>query len=455
MGFEALELLIQVILQILHEDGFLLLGGEVLDLDGSVIEVVLPGDQSEFGPGAHRFLEEGAELPFHEGHLDGITGIAEGFGQGIAIVHDLLPNRHQIEIDAVFEVLEHPVVFHEGIEAFHAHREAHAGIVFLGPVEVAHHPVVVAPAEQGAVVFAFLAHRMDLEDDLAVIVQAADEGIVDFVIDLLIGEDRKRLIEAFAGLIGEVILHLRGEGSDFLVLFDLAIEDPHRVQQEPLLAILAHGVDFGGEEAPESLFVVLPARLVAEGVDLDFEVLESKVGEHLHGQADAFGVEAGAIDAHRFHASLDELAVPAKLRALITEDRADVKGLDGEIPGRVKLMLDDAADDSGSAFRTQSQRAVAFVQEGVHLLADDVAAFAGGAIENLGVFKNRRLDLAIAIKLGDGGENVLDIRVGIRLRAVEVMGSFDSLVNHSEKSSLKRVNYRTRAVRLQRKAVNA
>ena len=37
MGFEALELLIQVILQILHEDGFLLLGGEVLDLDGSVI----------------------------------------------------------------------------------------------------------------------------------------------------------------------------------------------------------------------------------------------------------------------------------------------------------------------------------------------------------------------------------------------------------------------------------
>ncbi len=135
----------------------------------------------------------------------------------------------------------------------------------------------MASAEQGAIIFAFFGRGVDLEDDLAVIIEASDEGIVDFIIDFLIGDDGKGLVEAFAGFLGKEIFHLGGVFDDFLIFGDFAIEDAHGVEEQALLAILAHRVDAGSEIFLQRLFVGIPGLLIAQGVDLDLEVLEPEI----------------------------------------------------------------------------------------------------------------------------------------------------------------------------------
>ncbi len=68
------------------------------------------------------------------------------------------------------DVAQHVVVLHKGIDTLDAKREADARIVFLRAVEIAHHAVIVASAKKRPIVFALFRDRVDLEDDLAVII---------------------------------------------------------------------------------------------------------------------------------------------------------------------------------------------------------------------------------------------------------------------------------------------
>ena len=64
-------------------------------------------------------------------------------------------------------------------------------------------------------------------------------------------------------------------------------------------------------------------------------------------------------------------------------------------------MLEVGADDRRRTLRAQHQVVAAAVLEEVDLLVDDVGALGAGAQEDAGVLEHRRLDLAVAVRLGD------------------------------------------------------
>src|SRR5262245_56910272 len=64
----------------------------------------------------------------------------------------------------------------------------------------------------------------------------------------------------------------------------------------------------------------------------------------------------------------------------------------------MQAVLEVCAADRRRRVSTQGQRTGAPVLEGVHLLLDDNGARAGGAREELGLFKDRRLDPPIAVE---------------------------------------------------------
>ena len=80
-----------------------------------------------------------------------------------------------------------------------------------------------------------------------------------------------------------------------------------------------------------------------------------------------------------------ELAITAKLWSFITESWPLVIKFERKIPC-IKLVGDDSTHDTGGEFRTEGDAAVSFIKEGVHLFADDIAAFARSASKDFGVF---------------------------------------------------------------------
>ena len=113
------------------------------------------------------------------------------------------------------------------------------------------------------------------------------------------------------------------------------------------------------------------------------------------GDRDHLGVERGIVDADRLDADLLQLAVAARLRALVAEERPGVAELDRQ-RAAVQSVLDHRADDAGRAFGPQRDRAVTAVGERVHLLGDHIGGFADAAGEQRGVLEDRQLDVAVA-----------------------------------------------------------
>jgi hypothetical protein len=113
------------------------------------------------------------------------------------------------------------------------------------------------------------------------------------------------------------------------------------------------------------------------------------------------------------------------LGPFIAEGRTAIIKLEREFFGRVEFVAHDAPDHPGGEFRPQSDAPVAFIQEGVHLFADDVAAFASSTRENLGVFEDRGNDFAIGVKFGGRFQNVGDVGHRAGVFPIDIMGSFD------------------------------
>ena len=126
-----------------------------------------------------------------------------------------------------------------------------------------------------------------------------------------------------------------------------------------------------------------------------------------------------------------ELAVSAKLWSFIAEDWAVIEAFDWEVFGGIELMLNDGSRDARGEFWAHGDGAVSFVEEGIHLLTDDVAAFAGRTVEDIGVFQGWDAEFLVAIKLGHRFENALDISISVGFFAEDIVCSFDCNCWHS------------------------
>jgi hypothetical protein len=72
----------------------------------------------------------------------------------------------------------------------------------------------------------------------------------------------------------------------------------------------------------------------------------------------------------------------------------------------VHAVLEVRAHHRGGALGAQCDAVAALVLEGVHLLLDDVGAFAHAALENTRVLEHRRVDAAEAVLPGDVGGGI-------------------------------------------------
>ena len=74
------------------------------------------------------------------------------------------------------------------------------------------------------------------------------------------------------------------------------------------------------------LFTMLGTAVgAAHGVNLELEVLQAQLLEHLHCQQDNFGIHIGTGHAQCLHTKLVEFTQTTSLRAVIAEHGADIE----------------------------------------------------------------------------------------------------------------------------------
>ena len=85
------------------------------------------------------------------------------------------------------------------------------------------------------------------------------------------------------------------------------------------------------------------------------------------------------------------LAIPARLRTLVTEDRAKDVELD-RLRQHAHPVFDVGAQHAGGELGPQGDIVVALVLEGIHLLVDDVGTLPDAAGKELRLLEHRHVD---------------------------------------------------------------
>ena len=185
---------------------------------------------------------------------------------------------------------------------------------------------------------------------------------------------------------------------------------------------------------PQALEVRGPALGVADRVELEPVLGDPEPAEERVVQLDDLGVAGRVVGADRLDVELPVLAKPALLRSAVAVDRLDRVQL-LRLRLAVQAVLEVRPDDRRRRLRAQRQRAVAAVEERVHLLRDDVRPLARRAGEQLGVLEHRRVDPAIAVQRAQPLELPLDQLPGRLLGREDVVRAARSLELHARSSA--------------------
>jgi hypothetical protein len=186
----------------------------------------------------------------------------------------------------------------------------------------------------------------------------------------------------------------------------VGVERPQRVEVDALAHLAAQAALVRAQVGLQLLAVGGAGRRRAEAGDPQAGAGHAELGEQRRQQQHALGVDRGLVGADRLGADLPELAEAAGLRALATEERAQVPELHrlGEL---VHAVLEVRAADRRGALRAQRDL---LLGEGVHLLLDDVGRRADAAGEQVGLLEQRRLDPRVAGGLEDLASLALERR---------------------------------------------
>src|SRR6478752_286887 len=133
----------------------------------------------------------------------------------------------------------------------------------------------------------------------------------------------------------------------------------------------------------------------AEARQSEPEPADARLGQQRREQDDRLCVERGVVGAERLGPHLPELAIAARLGALVSEEARQVPELHW-LAALVHAVLDVGAADRCGPLWTQRKGPAAGVLEGEHLLAHDVGRLPDGAGEQLGGLEGRRLDALVS-----------------------------------------------------------
>ena len=209
-------------------------------------------------------------------------------------------------------------------------------------------------------------------------------------------------------LIAEAVRDFRRTCHKGLVGIDFAVEDAKRGAVETALAVVAEFVKIWTEIVLQRLAVRRTALRAADRIQAECEVFEAERLQEVNGDEDDLGVDGGIFLAERLDAELVEFAHAAGLRTVIAEHRADIEQLD-ERAVAIELVLEVRAHGRCRVFGAERDAAAAAVFERVHLLVDNVGAFADAAVEELRMLEHRRADLLISIAAAKITNLALDV----------------------------------------------
>ena len=145
----------------------------------------------------------------------------------------------------------------------------------------------------------------------------------------------------------------------------------------------------------------LPSRRLDAG--------HGELGQEIGQKDDRLGVGQRRVGADHLGVDLVELAIAARLRALVAEERSPAPELHG-LRKRVHAVLDVCAADRGCRLRAKRQAAPALVLEREHLLLDDVRGLPDSPCEQLSLLEHRRLDPPVPCALERGRCGDVDAR---------------------------------------------
>ena len=158
-----------------------------------------------------------------------------------------------------------------------------------------------------------------------------------------------------------------------------------------LAVVVGQLVDVIDEEALQALDELGPIVGRAHRVDHQVDLAQADPGVEVPQQRDDLEIEVGVGRSDGLGAELVMLAVPRRLRGLVAKARGGVP----DLPRRRRPVLDVRPHDGCGALGAQRQVAIALVEEVVHLLADDVRAFAHPA-EDTDLLEHRALQQPVA-----------------------------------------------------------
>ena len=165
----------------------------------------------------------------------------------------------------------HPLPLQGQQQAFEAAAEADAG---GGAAAELFDEVVVAAAAAEGVLRAEAAGD-DFPECFGVVVEPADEAGVDFEGNFRGREQRLHPLKVLAAPVGQALDRGRGALHRRLVAGVLAVEDAQGVGRQPPLGVFAELGGLGGQPGDEGVAVAEFALLVAEAVDLEFQVSDA------------------------------------------------------------------------------------------------------------------------------------------------------------------------------------
>ena len=158
---------------------------------------------------------------------------------------------------------------------------------------------------------------------------------------------------------------------------------------------------------------------IAEAVQHERDLTQSKGGVEVPCECDDLGVDRRVIGAKRLDAYLAELAITTCLGPLITELGAFVP----DLPRDQRAVLDKRTNHRGGQLWAQRVPLAILGFEVVHLLRDDIGCLAE-PLEDAQVLEHRRHDMAIPCTPGGFAKRVDERALAIRLTRENISGAF-------------------------------
>ena len=230
-----------------------------------------------------------------------------------------------------------------------------------------------------------------LEDGPRVVVETANQLGIELVRNLLCGQSFPDDAERLGAGRTEMIDDMRRLALQRLVLRVFRIKEAQWVLLEPGPAFLAEIGQVRSVILPQQLAIGRPADFIADAVQVQRDPGHLQGRKPVPSKRDGLDVEQRAAVTDRFDPELMQLTKASGLRPVVAEILTHVVE-----PHRLRFLVQTGIEvrphDRGGSLRPQSQRPVATIGEGVHLLGDDVTPLPRAPNKEFGRLKDRGLD---------------------------------------------------------------